>query len=215
MNARLLAGALLGLGITAAQAVAVVDFNGIDIHSTVGLGPNGYSIKVNEPYTEDGYRLTSNFGYKIPVGLQAVTDRSPWWTGSPALFNGWGPSAEYINATHLSRVDGASFNLLAMDAAGFSNGQSLGVYGFKQGTGAVVSQNFLLDNSPTSLQALTLSADFQGLAWAAIYAWNARIDNIQLSSPADGPVGNVPEPQSLLLALTGVGAALWARRRRT
>lgn len=215
MQIRFLAGALLSLSLASAQAV-VVDFDGIDIHSTVGLGPNGYSIKVNEPYQEDGFVLTSNFGYKIPVGLQAVTDRSPWWTGSPSLFNGWGPSAEYINATSLTRANGESFDLLAMDAAAFANNNRyFVVYGIVQGTGAVVSKQFLLDTSFTSMEALSFGNEFKNLSMASIYAWNARIDNIQLSYPGEGsPTTPVPEPASLALVLAGLLTVAGLRQRR-
>jgi MYXO-CTERM domain-containing protein len=65
-----------------------------------------------------------------------------------------------------------------------------------------------------SAQALTMSVAFEGLSWASLCAWNARIGNIQLTSTADAMVSTVPEAQGLALALAGVGVALVARRRR-
>lgn len=213
MKFRLLAGAVSAMAMVSAGA-AVIDFNGIDIHGSTGLSPNGYSIKVNEPYIEDGFALTSNFGYKIPVGLQAVTDISPWWTGSPSLFNGWGGSAEYINATLLQRTNGQSFDLLAMDAAAFNTtSRYFVVYGIKQDTGAVVSKQFLLDTTPYSMEALSFGADFRGLSSASLYAWNARVDNIQLSDPGEG-VPAVPEPATFVLAMAGVLLLAGLRRFR-
>ncbi|TCJ15552.1 PEP-CTERM sorting domain-containing protein [Parasulfuritortus cantonensis] len=197
-------GALLA-GLAAPAAASVIDFDSL---ATVTGNPY---VAVGKPYVEDGYSLTTVAGVSFSYAggtLYATTDANANWTGSPGVYSG--VVANYGSAFLLERVDGASFDLVSMDAASFwtvSAGRQFDVYGYLAG-GGYVHQSFLLDDSTATLQTLTFDAGFTGLDKIIFSSVNAQVDNIDLH------VSAVPEPAGLALLLPGLGLVGVAARRR-
>ncbi|MBW8330101.1 MAG: PEPxxWA-CTERM sorting domain-containing protein [Thiobacillus sp.] len=188
-----------------AQAVTVVDFNSL---ATVTANP---TVVVPQPYTEDGFRLTTISGSSSAGGtIYATTNNHPLWMGSPAVFSG--VITNYGSSFVLDRADGGKFDLISMDAAAFSNAggyRHFNVYGYPALGGGFVHKYVYLDDSYTSLETLTFDSTFSGLNKIVFSSVYAQVDNINLS------VASVPEADTWAMLLAGLGLVGFAARRRT
>lgn len=189
-----------------AQAVTVVDFNSL---ATVTTNP---TVVVPQPYTEDGFRLTTSSGspYTGYAGgtIYATTDKHNLWMGSPAVFSG--VITNYGSSFVLERADGGIFDLVSMDAAAFSNAggyRHFNVYGYPA-SGGFVQKYIFLDDSYMSLETITFDSTFSGLNKIVFSSVYAQVDNINLS------VASVPEADTWAMLLAGLGLVGFAARRR-
>lgn len=185
-------------------SAAVIDFNSLATSTTSPI------VSVNQPYVEDGFKLTTRSGVSFTYGggtIYATTDKNANWTGSPGVYSG--TVTGYGSAFLLERVDGGIFDLVSMDAASFwtgGAGNDFNVYGYRP-DGTFVHQNFTLDSSTSTLQTLLFNNGFKGLNSILFSSLYAQVDNINLS------VSAVPLPPSLFLMLPGLGLMGFMRRR--
>lgn len=93
-------------------AITVIDFNSL---ATVTTNP---TVVVPQPYTEDGFRLTTSSGspYTGYAGgtIYALTPNHGQWMGTPAVYSG--VITNYGSSFVLERADGGVFDLLSMES---------------------------------------------------------------------------------------------------
>jgi PEP-CTERM motif len=201
----------------AAQA-AVIDFNGINVANTTNP-----AVAVSQPYVEDGFVLTTFSGspYTHYAGgtIYALTPaNTTHWSGSPSVYSG--VITNYGSGFSLKRADNGVFDLISMDAAPFSSAggyRNFSVFGYPATGGGYVRQDFVLDATWGLLETLALDSRFKNLTSIQFSSVYAQVDNIQLSYPGEVLAASpttVPEPDSVLMALAGLGVAGWLLRRQ-